>query len=47
MEDHLIASSGTDVTDAFRAYLQPLLGSDVPQAHRLRAPAVPRRLNAR
>jgi len=40
MEDALIADSGTDVTDAFRSYLQPLLGSDMPQAHRLRAPAV-------
>ena len=40
MEDELIAGSGTDVTDAFRAYLQPLLGSGMPQTHRLRAPAV-------
>ncbi|RQP26592.1 6-phosphofructokinase [Piscinibacter terrae] len=45
MEDELIAPSGTDVTDAFRSYLQPLLGSDMPQAHRLRAPAVPKVLN--
>jgi ATP-dependent phosphofructokinase / diphosphate-dependent phosphofructokinase len=40
MEDELISASGTDVTDAFRRYLQPLLGSDMPDAHRLRAPAV-------
>ena len=40
MEDTLIAASGTDVTEAFFRYLQPLLGSDMPQAHRLRAPAV-------
>lgn len=40
MEDELIAPSGTDVTDAFFRYLQPLLGSDLPEAHRLRAPAV-------
>ncbi|CAG1017368.1 ATP-dependent phosphofructokinase / diphosphate-dependent phosphofructokinase [Burkholderiaceae bacterium] len=40
MEDELIAGSGTDVTDAFRAYLQPLLGSGMPETHRLRAPAV-------
>jgi 6-phosphofructokinase len=40
MEDDLIAGSGTDVTDAFRLYLQPLLGSGMPQAYRLRAPAV-------
>ncbi|MFL6661294.1 MAG: 6-phosphofructokinase [Rhizobacter sp.] len=40
MEDELIAGSGTDITDAFRAYLQPLLGSRLPEAARLRAPAV-------
>ena len=36
MEDEFIASSGTDVTDAFRLYLRPLLGVD---ARRL--PAAP------
>jgi 6-phosphofructokinase len=40
MEDELIAASGTDVTDAFFHYLRPLLGSGLPEAHRLRAPAV-------
>jgi 6-phosphofructokinase 1 len=45
MEDELIAGSGTDVTDAFRRYLQPLLGSGLPEASRLRAPAVPKVLN--
>jgi len=40
MEDELIAASGTDVTEAFFRYLRPLLGSDMPEAHRLRAPAV-------
>lgn len=40
MEDELIAGNGTDVTDAFHAYLRPLLGSDMPQTQRLRAPAV-------
>lgn len=40
MEDELIAASGTDVTEAFRRYLLPLVGSDMPQAARLRAPAV-------
>lgn len=40
MEDELIAASGTDVTDAFRLYLQPLLGSGMPDGFRLRAPAV-------
>jgi len=42
MEDALIAPSGNDVTPAFRDYLLPLLGDDMPQAHRLRAPAVER-----
>jgi 6-phosphofructokinase 1 len=36
MEDALIAGSGTDVTDAFRRYLQPLLGGGLPVATRLR-----------
>ncbi len=40
MEDEFIAASGTDVTDAFRRYLQPLLGAGLPQAYRLRASAV-------
>jgi ATP-dependent phosphofructokinase / diphosphate-dependent phosphofructokinase len=47
MEDELIASSGTDVTDAFRDYLRPLLGAGLPQASRLRARPVARRLPAR
>ena len=42
MEDELISSCGTDVTDAFHRYLQPLLGSQMPDAFRLRAPAVPK-----
>jgi 6-phosphofructokinase len=42
MEEAYIATSGTHVTDAFRAYLRPLLGSDLPQAHRLRAAPVAR-----
>ncbi|MET0856795.1 MAG: 6-phosphofructokinase, partial [Telluria sp.] len=40
MEDEFISASGTDVTDAFRRYLQPLLGSGMPEAHRLRAAPV-------
>src|SRR5574343_473220 len=36
MEDEFIAASGTDVTDAFRLYLRPLLGSGMPDAFRLR-----------
>jgi 6-phosphofructokinase 1 len=42
MEDHFISDSGTDVTDAFRLYLRPLLGSGMPDAFRLRAAPVAR-----
>ena len=37
MEDEFITANGTDVTDAFRLYLRPLLGSGMPDAFRLRA----------
>jgi 6-phosphofructokinase 1 len=40
MEDALLADAGNDVSPAFRDYLAPLVGADLPQAHRLRAPAV-------
>jgi len=46
MEDEFIAASGTDITDAFRLYLRPLLGSGMPDAFRLRAHPVPRVLRA-
>lgn len=36
MEDAFISPCGTDVTDAFRMYLRPLLGSGMPDAYRLR-----------
>jgi 6-phosphofructokinase len=36
MEDEFIAPAGNDVTEAFRMYLRPLLGSGLPDAHRLR-----------
>ena len=36
MDDEFIAESGTDVTDAYRLYLRPLLGSGMPDAYRLR-----------
>ena len=42
MDDDFIAASGTDVTDAFRLYLRPLLGSGMPDAYRLRGAKVPR-----
>jgi 6-phosphofructokinase 1 len=44
MEDVFIAEGGNAVTDAFRQYLRPLLGSDMPQAHRLRGHPVAKRL---
>jgi 6-phosphofructokinase 1 len=37
MPDEYIAASGTDITDAFRMYLRPLLGSKMPDAYRLRS----------
>jgi 6-phosphofructokinase len=40
MEDAFIDARGTGVTDAFRAYLRPLLGAGLPDAHRLRGAAV-------
>jgi 6-phosphofructokinase 1 len=42
MDDEFIAPSGNDVTEAFRRYLAPLLGSGLPQVHRLRGIAVPK-----
>lgn len=45
MEDAFIAAGGTDVTDAFRLYLRPLLGSGMADAYRLRGAQVPRRLS--
>ena len=36
MEDEFIVPNGLDVTDAFRMYLRPLLGSGMPDAFRLR-----------
>ena len=45
MEDEFIAASGTDVTDAFRLYLRPLLGSGMPDAYRLRLNRVDKILN--
>jgi 6-phosphofructokinase 1 len=36
MEAEFITAEGTDITDAFRLYLRPLLGSGMPDAFRLR-----------
>ena len=44
LEDEFIAASGTDVTDAFRMYLRPLLGSGMPDAYRLRLHSVEKML---
>jgi 6-phosphofructokinase 1 len=46
MEAELISDSGTDVTEAFHAYLRPLLGRGFPETFKLRAPAVPKVLQA-
>ena len=46
MEDEFISASGTDVTDAFRLYLRPLLGTGMPVAHRLRPAPVAKILKA-
>jgi 6-phosphofructokinase 1 len=45
MEDEFIAPSGTDITDAYRLYLRPLLGSKMPDAFRLRFNPVAKRMN--
>ncbi len=42
MEDVFIDEKGTGVTDAFRLYLRPLLGSGMPDAYRLRPAPVPK-----
>ena len=47
MEDEFIAACGTDVTDAFRLYLRPLLGSGMPDAFRLRARPVAKLMNGK
>ena len=46
MEDEFITASGTDITDAFRLYLRPLLGSGMPDAFRLRPSPVQKVRNA-
>ena len=47
MEDEFIAENGTDITDAFRLYLRPLLGSGMPDAYRLRRNSVKKILTSR
>jgi 6-phosphofructokinase 1 len=45
MPDEYLDAAGTDVTDAFRLYLRPLLGKAMPDAYRLRHNAVEKILN--
>jgi 6-phosphofructokinase 1 len=45
MPGAFISANGTDVTDEFRLYLRPLLGSGMHEAHRLRSNPVQRILN--
>lgn len=42
MPDEFINSEGNNVTDAFKFYVKPLLGSNMGSAYRLRAPKVPK-----
>ena len=42
MPDHFINPEGNNVTEDFKYYLHPLLGNDMPAAHRLRAPLAPK-----
>jgi 6-phosphofructokinase 1 len=45
MPDNFINADANGVTEDFLNYCRPLLGSDFPQAHRLRAPMVPKILH--
>jgi len=45
MPDEFINSAGNHVTDAFKFYVRPLLGSGRPAPSQLRAPKVPKLLN--
>lgn len=45
MPDNFINAAGNDVTDLFKHYARPLVGSGFPAPHRLRAPMVPKILH--
>jgi 6-phosphofructokinase 1 len=45
MPDHFINAAGNGVTEDFKNYCRPLLGSNLPESHRLRAPKVPKILH--
>ena len=42
MPAEFLNAEGNGVTEAFRAYCRPLVGTTLPEVHRLRAPRVPR-----
>jgi ATP-dependent phosphofructokinase / diphosphate-dependent phosphofructokinase len=42
MSDDFINEQGNGVTDLFRAYCSPLVGTQLPESFRLRAPSVPK-----
>ncbi|WP_089611534.1 6-phosphofructokinase [Dehalobacterium formicoaceticum] len=46
MPDHFINPAGNNVTDTFKFYLRPLIGSGFPSAYRLQAPRVPKILES-
>ena len=43
MADEFLVPEGNMVTPAYHAYVRPLVGSGLPEPHRLRAPRVPKR----
>ncbi|MCD5410787.1 MAG: 6-phosphofructokinase, partial [Clostridiales bacterium] len=45
MPDNFINEKGNGVTNAFKFYLRPLVGSGFPVAHRLRAPMADKIVN--
>jgi len=45
MPDEFINTAGNHVTDAFKFYVRPLMGSGLPSPSQLRAPKVPKLLN--
>lgn len=45
MPEEFINKEGNNVTEAFKYYVSPLLGTEMQSAHRLRAPRVPKILN--
>ncbi|NLK20550.1 MAG: 6-phosphofructokinase [Epulopiscium sp.] len=47
MADNFINKAGNNITDDFKYYVRPLVGSGLPVAHRIRAPKTPKILNNR